>query len=151
MCFVKRSLVPNEIKLPAESMMSGFRGMGINKINSNGVIELHIVFRDKAYENKFIILPDVEAIMALVVGNDLLNKMDICLCQKHSKKSYARNELLHFKEESITSKISLETENALELIQLKSQKNKVAPTAEVSCKTKMAIRRNPHTCSLFRI
>lgn len=107
-CFVKQSLVP--FIITSKTFASRYNGIGNNKLSTYGTIFCDIEYRGKIYGQYFYILPDTEAIVPLLIGRDLMEKMNIHLCQIENIKSYAKNEMLHLnksnKENIISDKIT---------------------------------------------
>lgn len=87
--FIRRSLVPFgcEVQVP-----SVYRGMGNVKLNSHGEITCVITFRNRVITHRFIILPDAEALVPLLIGRDLLPKLNVHLCR--TKRQYSRDRLI---------------------------------------------------------
>lgn len=92
-CFVKRSLVP--FIIDDKLLASNYRGLGNCKVNTHGLIKCHITFRGEKYTHFFFVLPDEDAIVPLLIGRDLMNVMNICLCQIQNNKNIIAKRVSH--------------------------------------------------------
>lgn len=87
--FVRKSLVPFASE---EKKLTPFRGMGNSRLSSYGKILCKVTFRNKSVTHVFTVIPDDESLVPLLVGRDLLLKLEIHLCQ--IKKLLYKRELL---------------------------------------------------------
>lgn len=140
---VKKSLVPFPVK--SDKTMTRFRGMGNKRLSMYGYIKCQFVFGEHNLTHFFIVLPDDQAAVPLLIGRDLLRKMNIHLCQIKPMK-YNRNELLDVRNENKAHLPSDATVSALRLFNLNKSpvcsdtqkikiseiKNKCKPDPEVN-------------------
>ena len=68
--------------------------MGNHKLSMFGSIVCEFYFGKRKVIHKIFILPDEESVVPLLIGRDLLMKLNIYLCQRRTILSYNRNELL---------------------------------------------------------
>lgn len=117
---VKRSYVPFLVN--SDRKLSGFRGMGNKTLSMYGFVKCQFVFREHIVTHNFLVLPDEEAAVDLLVGRDLLKKMNIKLCQIKEIK-YSFQDLLKLNKAQIPNKTVV---SALELFNLfKSPENEL--------------------------
>lgn len=67
--------------IDGELITTNLRGMGNKNLSTYGFVYCKIVFKNCVYLHKFFVLPDDEAVVPLLIGRDLLHKMNIKLCQ----------------------------------------------------------------------
>lgn len=94
--FISNSLVP--FNLSSEGTLTQLYGMGNKRLSTYGTVKCKILFRAHELIHDFIVLPDDETIIPLLIGVDLLNRMRIHLCQL-PKIKYNVNELKSFNKE----------------------------------------------------
>lgn len=87
---VTKSWVPFIVN--SDRILIPFRGMGNGQLSMYGLVKCKFVFREHNLTHYFLILPDELAAVPLLVGRDLLRKMNIHLCQL--KTEYSTDKLL---------------------------------------------------------
>lgn len=76
--FIRKSLVP--IKFDEQRGKENYFGMGGGNIKPCGHIRCKITFRGVSATHEFIIVPDEKSVSPLIVGRDLLSRLNIGLC-----------------------------------------------------------------------
>lgn len=108
--FIRRSLVPVEVN--GAKRVTSFKGMGNKRISTYGNVTCAIGFREHALRHEFIILPDEESPVPMLVGRDLLRKMRIHLCQL-ANYQYSKNSLIEINKSNKGQKLNDVTTNTL--------------------------------------
>lgn len=112
---IQKSLVP--FVANDDQILTKFRGMGNKQLSMCGFVKCKFVFRDHVLMHYFLILPDEEAAVPLLVGRDLLKKMNIHLCQIEKTK-YSINEILNLNKENKAQLLPEKVVSALKLFDL---------------------------------
>lgn len=89
---IRRSLVPFGCGAKKPSF---YRGMGHFKLHTYGTVDCALRFRDRTVFHKLVIIPDGEALVPLLIGRDLMPKLNVHLCR--TRRSYTRGQLLDFR------------------------------------------------------
>ncbi|RYE22183.1 MAG: hypothetical protein EOP45_08580, partial [Sphingobacteriaceae bacterium] len=113
--------------------LTKFKGMGNKQISMCGFVKCKFVFREHELTHDFLILPDEEAAVPLLVGRDLLKKMNIHLCQISNNK-YSCQKILDLNKESKTQCPDEKVVSALKLFNLFKKPNHSDTEVPVVCK-----------------
>ena len=80
---IRESNVPQKIEKLKKP--TAFRGLGGKTINMIGPVEAEVKLGNKKILHCFFVLPDNETKVPLLIGRDILLKLNIFLCQKSYK------------------------------------------------------------------
>lgn len=105
-----------------DRILTKFKGMGNKQLSMCGFVKCKFVFREHELMHDFLILPDEEAAVPLLVGRDLLRRMNIHLCQISSNK-YSCQKILDINKESKTQCPNEKVVSALKLFNLFKKPN----------------------------
>lgn len=128
--FVRRSMVPFEVN--RVSTVSTYRSVGGKRLCTYGTVKCKFVYARHRLIHYFIILPDEQMLLPMLVGRDLLRKMRIHLCQLMERK-YNKTELLSLNKnkENLLRALPLNISRALNSFNL----NRCPDLVDKSCST----------------
>lgn len=99
--FIQRSLVPfDNYRIKT---LSSFTGVGNKRISTYGFVKCHLIFKNCKFTHNIIVLPDDESVVPLLIGRDLLDKMNIRLCRVKDVQLNGKDEFHEFGERVVSA------------------------------------------------
>lgn len=88
--FVRKSWVPF---MQNKTSLTSYRGLGNKKLSTYGTVKCKFEYRKRKLTHDFIVLSDEEAVVPLIVGRDLMTRLNVHLCDV-GKNQYSTGELI---------------------------------------------------------